>query len=140
MNIRNFYSDISDFKKVYHSRTNIVRNEKGFLVAGSHSIVARWGNNFSQLLNIHGVNDVRQREIQTAEPPFLEPSAFEVEMSIEKLKIHTSPGIYQITAEMTKAGGRTIHSVIHKIINSLWNKVELPEQWKESIIVLICKG
>ena len=139
MNIRDFYSGISDFKKVYPSRTNIARNEV-YLVAGSHSIVARWGNNFSQLLNIHGVNDVRQREIQTAELPVPELSAFEVEMAIEKLKTHTSPGIYQITAEVIKAGGRTIHSEIHKLINSIWNKVELPEQWKESINVPICKG
>jgi len=63
MNIGDFYNGISDFKKVYHSRTNIVRSQKGFLVAGSHRIVARWGNHFSQLLNMHGVNDVRQREI-----------------------------------------------------------------------------
>jgi hypothetical protein len=26
-------------------------------------------------------------------------------------------------------------SVIHKLINSVWNKDELPNQWKESIIV-----
>ena len=140
MNIRDFYSGISDFKKVYQSRTIIVRNEKVYLVAGSCSIMARWRNNFSQVLNIHGVNDVRQREIQTADPPVPEPSAFEVEMAIEKLKTHTSPGIYQITAEMIKVGGRTICSEIHKLINSVWNKVELPKQWKESIIVPICKG
>jgi len=29
--------------------------------------------------------------------------------------------------------------VIHKLITSIWNKEELPEQWKESIIVPICK-
>jgi hypothetical protein len=28
-------------------------------------------------------------------------------------------------------------SEVHKIINSIWNKEELPEQWKESIIVPI---
>jgi hypothetical protein len=26
-------------------------------------------------------------------------------------------------------------SVIHKLMNSAWNKEELPDQWKESIIV-----
>jgi len=88
MNIRDFYSGISDFKKVYPSTTNIVRNEKVYLVAGSHSIVTRWGNHFSQLLNTHGVNDVRQSEIQTAEALVPEPSAFEFEMAIEKLKTH----------------------------------------------------
>jgi len=40
---------------------------------------------------------------------------------------------------MFKAGGRTIHSKIHKLINSIWNKEELPEEWKESITVLIYK-
>jgi len=42
-----------------------------------------------------------------------EPSAFEVEMAIDKLKRHKSPGIDQISAELIKAGGRTIRSEIH---------------------------
>ena len=42
--------------------------------------MARWRNNFSQLLNVHGVKDSRQTEIHTAEPPVPEPSTFEVEM------------------------------------------------------------
>jgi hypothetical protein len=28
---------------------------------------------------------------------------------------------------------------MHKLINSIWNKEELPDQWKESIIVPIHK-
>jgi hypothetical protein len=36
-------------------------------------------------------------------------------------------------------GGRTICSEIHKLINSIWNKEELSEDWKESIIVSIYK-
>jgi hypothetical protein len=36
-------------------------------------------------LIVHGVNDVRQTEIHTTEPLVPEPSAFEVEMVIEKL-------------------------------------------------------
>jgi hypothetical protein len=68
-----------------------------------------------------------------------EPSDSEVEMAIEKLKSHKSPGIDKIPAELIKTGGRTIRSEIHKLINSIWNKEELPEQWKESIIVPIYK-
>jgi hypothetical protein len=30
-------------------------------------------------------------------------------------------------------------SAIHKLINSVWNKEELPDQWKESIIVPVHK-
>ena len=68
-----------------------------------------------------------------------EPSAFEVELATEKLKNHKSPGIDQIPAELIKAGGRTIRCEIHKLIISIWNKEELPDEWKESIIVPIYK-
>jgi len=52
----------------------------------THSILAKWRNYFSQLLNVHRVNDVREMEIHTAKPLVQELSAFEFELSIEKLK------------------------------------------------------
>jgi hypothetical protein len=56
------------------------------LIADSHSIKASWKYYFSQILNVHGVSDVRQAKIHTAEPLVPEPSALEVELAIEKLK------------------------------------------------------
>ena len=101
--------------------------------------MARWRNYFSQLLNVHEDNDIREAEIHTVEPLVPEPSAFEVEVTIGKLKNHKSPGIDQIPAELIKAGGRTICCAILKLIISIWNKEELPEEWKESITVPIYK-
>ena len=68
-----------------------------------------------------------------------EPSTFDVELAIGKLKSHKSPGTDQIPAELINARGRTICYEIYKLIISIWNKEELPEQWKESIIILIYK-
>jgi hypothetical protein len=101
--------------------------------------MVRRRNYFSQILNVHGVSDIRQAEIHTAEPLVPEPSALEVELAIEKLKSHKSPGIDQIPAELIKTGGRTIHCAIHKLIIAIWNKEEVPEEWKESVIVSIHK-
>ena len=56
------YRGIIDFKKGYQPRINIVMFEKGNLVADSHTIFPRLRNHLSQLLNVHGVNDVRQTE------------------------------------------------------------------------------
>jgi hypothetical protein len=42
-------------------------------------------------------------------------------------------------AELIKAGGGTIFGAIHKLIISIWNKEELPEEGRESIIVPIYK-
>jgi hypothetical protein len=85
-------------------------------------------------LNVHGFSDDRQAEIHTAEPLVPEPSALEVQLAIQKLKSHKSPGIDQIPANLIKAGVRTIRCAIHKFIIAIWNKEELPEQWKELII------
>ena len=63
------------------------------MIADSYSIVATWRNYFSQLLNVHGVNDDRHTEIYTAESLVLEPSAIDIEFAIEKLKSHKSLGI-----------------------------------------------
>jgi len=101
--------------------------------------VARWRNYFSQLFNVHGVKDVGQAEIHTAEPLVPEPSASEVEMAIDKLKSRKSPGIDQIPAELIKAGGRTIFLKIRKLITYILKKEKLPEEWKKSIIVPIHK-
>jgi hypothetical protein len=139
-NVRDLYRGISDLKKGYQPRTDIIKDAKGDLVADSHSILARWRNYFSQLLNVHGVSDVKQAEIHTAEPLLPEPSVSDVELAIEKLKSHKSPGIDQIPAELIKAGGRTISCEIHKRIISIWNKEGLPEERKESIIVPIYEG
>ena len=37
-------------------------------------------------------------------------------------------------------GGRTIGGEIHSFIISIWNKEELPEEWKESITVPIYRN
>jgi hypothetical protein len=60
-------------------------------------------------------------------------------MATEKLKRYKSPGIDQIPAELIKAGGSKICSRFHKLINPICNKEELPEQWKESVIVPVYK-
>jgi len=88
---------------------------------------------------VHGVKDVGQAEIHTAEPLVPEPSASEVELAINKLKSHKSPDIDQIPAELIKAGDRIICLEIHKLITYIWKKEKLPEEWKESVIVPILK-
>jgi len=107
-NIRDLYRGINDFKKGYPPRCNIIKDEKGDLLADSHRIVDRWRNYFSQLFNVHGVKDVGQTEIHTAETLVSEPCASEVELAIDEVKSHKSPGFDQIPAELIKVGGRKI--------------------------------
>jgi hypothetical protein len=52
---------VAYFKKGFQPRTNIVKDEKGDLVTDCHSILGTWRDHFSQLLNVHVVNDARQK-------------------------------------------------------------------------------
>jgi hypothetical protein len=56
------------------------------------------------------------------------------------LKKCKSPGSNQNPAELIQAAGERLRSEIHKLINYIWNKEELPQQWQEPIIVPIYKG
>jgi hypothetical protein len=116
-----------------------VKDENGDLLAGSH-ILNRWKNYFSQLLNVHSVSDVRQIQIHTAETFVPGPNPPEIETVIAKLKKYKLPDSDQILAATIQAGGKTLMYEVNKIINSIWNQEELPDQWKESIIVPIYKN
>jgi hypothetical protein len=68
-----------------------------------------------------------------------EPSLVEVEIAIGKLKCYESLDTDQIPAKLIKAGGEMLGSKIYNLICSIWNKEELPQHWKESIIAPIHK-
>jgi hypothetical protein len=96
-------------------------------------------------LNVHKVSDVRQIEIHTAELLVPNPTPFEVEIVITKLKryirfevftaatmknavfwdvapcisckSYNLPGSDQIPAELIQEGGEILRSNIHKLIN-----------------------
>jgi len=48
-------------------------------------------------------------------------------MAIKEVESYKSPGGDNVPARFIQAGGRKIHSEIHKLINSLRNKEELPQ-------------
>jgi hypothetical protein len=45
---------------------------------------------------------------------------------LKKRKIYISPLTDQFLAELIQAGSNTLSSEIHRLINSAWNKKELP--------------
>jgi hypothetical protein len=131
-NIRDLYRGTNQFKRVCQPKNSLAKDESGDLLADSQNILNTWKNYFSQLLN---VNNVRLIEVHSAEPLVPGPSRLEVAIAIAKLKNYKSPGSDKIAAELVQGRGEILLSAIHKLINSVWNKEELPDQWKESVIV-----
>jgi hypothetical protein len=63
-----------------------------------------------------------------SEPLIPDPRPFEVEIAIAKVGRYKSPGVDQIPAELIQAGGKILRSKIHKLIKSIRNTEELPDQ------------
>jgi hypothetical protein len=75
--------------------------------------------------------------MHTAEPLVHNCVSFKVGINNKKLKRYISHIIDQILPKVIQARDNTLHSVIHKLIHFTFDKKELPQQWKESIIVFI---
>jgi hypothetical protein len=105
-NIRDLYRGITEFKKSYQHKTNLVKDERGDLIGDHRKILIRWKNYFCQLLNVQGPRSIKQTEIHTAEPFVPEPSATEVEGVIRKMKMYKATDSAQIPAELIQAGGK----------------------------------
>jgi hypothetical protein len=114
-----------------------VKDENGDLLADSHNILNRLEYYFTQFFNVHRVSNMKLIEIHRAEQRTPDPSPFEARIPIANLKRNKSPGSDQVPAELIQVGSEKLRSEIRKLINSILNKEELPDQWKEPIIVLI---
>jgi hypothetical protein len=57
-NIRDIHRGINEFKKGYHPRTNLAKDERGDLLADPHKILNRRMNYFCELLKVHGAGGV----------------------------------------------------------------------------------
>ena len=62
------------------------------------------------VLNVNGVNAVRETEVHTGKPLASKPSAFEVKTLIEMLGCYKSAGNDQTAAEFIGAEDRAVHS------------------------------
>jgi hypothetical protein len=59
-------------------------------------------------LNEDRISEIGQIEIHAAEPLVADPSPYEDEMSVAKLKGYKSPGSDQNQAELIQAGGEIL--------------------------------
>ena len=114
--------------------------ENGAVITDEERVMGRWKEHFGGLLQgdaqpeeEYGRQDV---EVQTEEDGI---GIEEVTAAIAKLKGGKALGVWGISAEMLKAGGRAVAEWLQAIINLMWTKEEVPADWKKAVIVPIHK-
>jgi hypothetical protein len=84
------------------------------------------------------VSDVRQMKTHIYSWSLvIHPSLFMVEIATAKWKTYKSSGSDQVPEELICAGDETLWSENHKLVNSILNKKQLPDQCEEYIIFCI---
>src|SRR6218665_2772834 len=63
----------------------------------------------------------------------------EVEKAVSQLKKNKSPGTDGITGEMIQTGGERMTEEIHKLCRQAWREGKIPEEWTQTILVIIPK-
>ena len=72
----------------FQPRAYVIKKHDGTIVADTTSILSRWKQFFSNLLNVNQSTSHEGSEVYTAEPDIPEPSLIKVDLAIEKLKRH----------------------------------------------------
>jgi hypothetical protein len=67
------------------------------------------------------------------------PTVIEVGDTIRRMKDSRAPVKYAITADLIKGSGRSLWKNICQLIVSIWEKEEMPEEWRTAIICPIYK-
>ena len=63
----------------------------------------------------------------------------EVEAAIQALKMGKSAGIFNIPAELIKAGGHIVIQILLDICNKIWETGIWPSDWTKSMIISLHK-
>ena len=72
------YKGINEFKKGYQPSAYVIKKHDGSIVADTTSILRRWEQFFSNLINVNQSTSQEGSEVYTAEPDIPEPSLIEV--------------------------------------------------------------
>ncbi|VVC27148.1 Endonuclease/exonuclease/phosphatase,Reverse transcriptase domain [Cinara cedri] len=142
-NPREFFKHCKTFKNRFIPAIQMIEDNNGALITRSENMAEEFRMYFKKLLNrgstTEEVGEQDDTINYTAEPEVLNPSLEETQYAIQTLKNNKSPGDDKIVAELLKLGGKNLTQKLHHLIQQIWIKEKIPQDWNESLICPIFK-
>ena len=133
------------FTRSRHQIQSPLRSSNGQdLLTDTESILNRWSEHFSGLLNTNrtvqeaALTEIKQRPVKAEldEPPDLQ----DIEKAIDQLKSGKAAGIDGIPPEIWKHGGTALHSKLLELLVLCWEKSKLPQDFRDAVIITLYKN
>jgi len=139
-NTRRMYQTINQFKNEYQHKFNMIRNKKGELAMNTKERAEIWKEYFDELLDTKEPKElikIGNREINEVEAGELTIEV--VKKAMRNLKNYKAAGTDGIHPELKTYGGNKLLNIICELVRQIWEEERMPEEWKETLIVLNAK-
>ena len=142
--MKNFYNAL---KVIYGPQSSgsspLLSADGSSLLTDKKLILERWAEHFNGVLNRPAqINDeaiARLPQVPINHQLDAPPSEVEVSKALRQLSIGKAPGSDAIPAEVYKTGGPTTLNHLTRLYQSMWNKEQLPQEFRDATIVHIYK-
>ena len=147
-NSRSLFEEVKKLTGQKRAEITKIQDKDKVVHTKQTEIVEIFSTYFDKLLNVKNqikddlVKKIKEQKHQ--DPAFNElgktPTAEEVEKAIKKLKPRKAAGEDGIIGEALAWGGEKLHEEVTKLIQEIWEKEEVPEEWGGGMLVPIFKA
>ena len=148
MNANDFKPAYRAMKKLHSkstSRVSATQTTDGCLVSDADERIALWAEYFEQLFKFNPPSGWLQTTgLQVMNADLIinkAASSFdEVKEAVAKLRGGKAAGIFNISADLLKAGGEAMIRGLHAILTAVWHSGTILLDWKRGLVIPIWKG
>ena len=139
-NLKDLYLTTRKLAGKFQQTDKPVKDKNGNPLTSTEEQLKRWAEHFRELLNRPAPETPPEIPPAETELPINcdKPSKAEIRKAIVTLKNGKAAGPDNIPAEAIKADTETA-VILHSLFSKIWEKEEVPAQWKEGLVIKLPK-
>ena len=138
------YKITKDLKGIRRKECVEIRDKEGNIIQRRENIIKRWKEHFEEVLNREDPNEKISEEEMGEKMDMMQikegkPSRVEIVEAIKTMKNKKAAGMDGIKVELLKEGLESIIEKLEELYGMIWEREEIPEDWKKGKIITIPK-
>ena len=141
-NMKGVYDSTKKLCNSQQRKMDVIKDKGGKLITTEGAIVKRWKEHFTKVLSHlepETLADVDTEGVRVLDLTTGYITKEEIKATLKTLKNNKATGTDNIAAEVLKADVDTTATEMEKLFRAVWDTEEVPEEWKEGLIVKLPK-